>query len=864
MRLFDRIEKLQRMDALIRHKATGSPSGRDSSYYDAFGHLIWNINDKGDSISFAYDDLGRKLKATDNRGDIHYVYNSDTTSASFGQPDSLYSSDGTLSEWFTYDNTYGRLLTSSRRFSGKTFTTSYSYDWFGRPMTKTYPSGFEIQYTYTENGALKKISGNRKTLWECNDVNALGQITTYARGDYTTTVDYDAYGMLEEITTGTVQEMRYAFDDAGNLSWREDVQTNQKEIFTYDELSRLTSVDYYLNGNHASSGDLDISYDDGGIITSKSDVGGTIHYGENGAGPHALTSIENPVSSYTPPPQRITYTDFNKVHTIQDTIAQDTTLTLTFSYGLNNQRVRTKLTKNSTVQRVKYFNGDYEEDSTATGIKKYHYIHAPTGLVGIFVKDGNGNDTLYHVLTDHLGSLTAVINAETDSVTRYSYSAWGRARDPQDWTLPYEGELFAGRGYTGHEHLQAFSLINMNGRVYDPVLARFLSPDPFVQFPGIADGLNRYGYVMNNPLNFTDPSGYKTDPNGRDFSAFGDYWWNLYENTPGMTSGIFYYRGWCYSKNPRGWIIMGNNFTGEPVGFAPGGTYNSSNANHAWEYDYDNNIYRNRLTGESHNPRTSDFDRFFNRLSSDLGYERWVFEGALFFYEQEGKSNLYVNGHLNKYDGSSSLIAANGGGSDGLSLSDINTGLAFGTGAGAIELGNKLRPLRPIRLNNGSLLRQGTIARNLNSGALMSGSRYLQTARGVLYWTGAGAGVFGMGLSTYNYINGGISGARYGADMFFGVVGFMGPAGLMVSGVYYIVTSEGFQSAVDQSHKEIQQYKESGSIFQYSFFRNGGMCFAAGTKISMGDGSLKPIESVMIGDTILTYDFAKERIIKTE
>ena len=116
------------------------------------------------------------------------------------------------------------------------------------------------------------------------------------------------------------------------------------------------------------------------------------------------------------------------------------------------------------------------------------------------------------MFTDHLGSLTAVINAETDSVTRYSYNAWGRARDPQDWTRPYEGELFAGRGYTGHEHLQAFSLINMNGRVYDPVLARFLSPDPFVQAPGYANSFNRYAYVMNNPLMFTDPSGYKSTP----------------------------------------------------------------------------------------------------------------------------------------------------------------------------------------------------------------------------------------------------------------------------------------------------------------------------------------------------------------
>jgi len=67
--------------------------------------------------------------------------------------------------------------------------------------------------------------------------------------------------------------------------------------------------------------------------------------------------------------------------------------------------------------------------------------------------------------------------------------------------------LVADRGYTGHEHLVAFGLINMNGRVYDPVLGRFLSPDPYVQLPGSVDGFNRYGYCLNNPLIYTDPDG---------------------------------------------------------------------------------------------------------------------------------------------------------------------------------------------------------------------------------------------------------------------------------------------------------------------------------------------------------------------
>ncbi|GAB6013233.1 RHS repeat-associated core domain-containing protein [Viscerimonas tarda] len=63
------------------------------------------------------------------------------------------------------------------------------------------------------------------------------------------------------------------------------------------------------------------------------------------------------------------------------------------------------------------------------------------------------------------------------------------------------------RGYTGHEHLPEFNLINMNGRVYDPVLGRFLSPDPYVQMPDFSQNFNRYTYCLNNPFKYVDPSG---------------------------------------------------------------------------------------------------------------------------------------------------------------------------------------------------------------------------------------------------------------------------------------------------------------------------------------------------------------------
>ena len=51
----------------------------------------------------------------------------------------------------------------------------------------------------------------------------------------------------------------------------------------------------------------------------------------------------------------------------------------------------------------------------------------------------------------------------------------------------------------------------MNGRLYDPVLGRFLSPDPIVQFPGYSQSWNRYSYVFNSPASFTDPSGFYCD-----------------------------------------------------------------------------------------------------------------------------------------------------------------------------------------------------------------------------------------------------------------------------------------------------------------------------------------------------------------
>jgi len=481
------------------------------SQYDDFSHLIQQITAKGDTIKYDYDKFGRMVQRLDERGNTYYIYESDSTSKAFGKIDSIYCPSEAQSINYNYESTYGRLSSVDERISGKTFTNTFSYDWFGRLMSRTYPAGLITNYSYAENGQMKEITGNGVEVWSCESTNELGQITCFTQGSYGTELEFDAYGVLDEITTGSIFNIKYIHDDAGNIASREDVLTHQKELFSYDNLNQLTKIEYYLNDNHISSSDLELAYGGDGNILSKSDLGLNINYGENTAGPHALTSIEKPVSSYVPPPQIITYTDFNKVSRIIDTIAQDTTISLEFTYGMSNQRVKSILKENNVIKKVKYFSSQFEVDSTANGIKKYNYITSPTGLAAIYVQEGTGNDTLFYTIQDHLGSISVVINQVTDSTQYFSYSSWGQPRDPDDWTLPFEGNLFSARGYTGHEHLLEFNLINMNGRIYDPAIGRFLSPDPFVQNIGNANSFNRYAYCRNNPLSYFDPSGYTYD-----------------------------------------------------------------------------------------------------------------------------------------------------------------------------------------------------------------------------------------------------------------------------------------------------------------------------------------------------------------
>ena len=103
---------------------------------------------------------------------------------------------------------------------------------------------------------------------------------------------------------------------------------------------------------------------------------------------------------------------------------------------------------------------------------------------------------------------TTVTDGLRDSVVEAaSFTPFGQRRlDDRSFTTLTSSAVV--RGFTGHESLVELELIHMNGRVYDPITGRFLSPDPFIQSPVSSQSYNRYSYTWNNPLTLTDPSGY--------------------------------------------------------------------------------------------------------------------------------------------------------------------------------------------------------------------------------------------------------------------------------------------------------------------------------------------------------------------
>ncbi len=279
---------------------------------------------------------------------------------------------------------------------------------------------------------------------------------------------------------------------------RKDYVKNQTENFTYDNLDRLTSTQ--VVGQSA----INMGFSSTGNITSKTDVG-TYNYHQTKI--YAVTSISNTNSVVPSFNQNISYTAYERPASIAENAYN-----LNYTYGADYERIKGIMTQNGSAVYTRYFLGDYEKTVSANGTsREIHYISSPAGLIAI-VERVNSVDNYHYVYTDHLGSILTVANSSGNIEAEQSFDAWGRRRNPSTWVLlaPTAATglpAWLYRGYTGHEHLDEFGIINMNARLYDPVLGRMISPDNFVNGAFASQAYNRYSYANNNPLKYIDPDG---------------------------------------------------------------------------------------------------------------------------------------------------------------------------------------------------------------------------------------------------------------------------------------------------------------------------------------------------------------------
>jgi len=269
------------------------------------------------------------------------------------------------------------------------------------------------------------------------------------------------------------------------------------EVFGYDELDRLTSVSTStattVTGTGVLTEVMNITYASNGNILSKTGVG---EYTYNDQfKPHAVISVDNTDGLMSTARLNTTFNDLGKIQTIGDAGQYRN---MDFVYGPDQQRWYSVMTKHGAVEREIVYAGDYEKVTEGGITREFYYLDG-----GAIIVKQNGEFKPYQAFTDNLGSILSVVDEKGEKVFEASYDAWGK----QTKNLKFTNMLNLHRGYTGHEMLNEFGIINMNGRLYDPVLGRFFSPDNYVQMPDNSQNFNRYSYCLNNPLKYTDPSG---------------------------------------------------------------------------------------------------------------------------------------------------------------------------------------------------------------------------------------------------------------------------------------------------------------------------------------------------------------------
>ncbi len=501
-------------DGWGRKIALSDPSAGNYSYkYNIFGEMTQEIVPNG-ITTYVYDNRG-KLQQKTQKGDYtnlvtDYKYNYDV------QLEYQITEDKINNYMYRYDYTYDKWkrpieIIERNNYAG--FTQKLQYDKLGRVSNEVRvveviggkSETISIDNAYATNGTLNKILQGGETLWELQEENARGQATSIMLGNgINKKREYDLWGYLDKINDGAALSLSLGYNkQKGVLTHRirgtrgEDIQEN----FSYDERSRLISI-------HKGEKFFKQEYDDRGRVKENGRLGSYQYTGRS----YTLDSITlnaHGVNYYTKhPKQEVEYNMDRKAVEVYER-----------SHG------RATYVYNDAMMRVHSFYGSAEAD---IGKRTYgkHYssifpaevtVNQKTGeqrVVNYIGGDGYSapiaiiNTEAHYLHRDHLGSILAITDSAKMLKEERQFGAWGEVDEfKQDGIIKDFSESILPRGFTGHEHFSEVALIHMNGRMYDPQTHRFLAPDNNIQDPYNTMSYDRFGYVWNNPLMNTDPSG---------------------------------------------------------------------------------------------------------------------------------------------------------------------------------------------------------------------------------------------------------------------------------------------------------------------------------------------------------------------
>jgi len=549
-------------DRLGRKATLADPDlGTWQYFVDPLGRTWKQVDAKGQVTQFTFDDLDRQTRRLEPDLDSQWEY--DTAPKGIGKLAEAWTTAAGVKDYrrvHRYD-ALGRPQSMTISLDGD-YVEQWSYDGYGRTSTTAVQrntrggsGGPSTSFTMGYNAYGHASSVTRDdglVLWTAQATDAEGHVTLEQLGNGLKTARgvNPRTGRVESVVSGPAdgtglpnashQNETVQYDSLGNVSAR--VQLGETgnvvlETFEYDGLNRLrTSA---VMGRAAKGYD----YDELGNLKTK--AGLAYRYPPSGAGsirPHALQQISGSVAGVSNPEFAFDgngnqlsglgrvygWTSFNQAQTIDKLNGATPVQRTAFLHGPEHQRTRQTISPISggavgAPATTIWYGGAIEKEIDATANTTTIRTQLPLGLgyveeklagAGVALTAAGPRNTRY-VLKDTLGSAQAVVDDLQAVLQRMSYDAWGSRRNvdgSDDAALATSlGALRNGQdhsGYTGQEQLDQLGLVHLNGRIYDPISARFISADPTIADPGDTQGLNRFSYVLNNPLRYTDPSGF--------------------------------------------------------------------------------------------------------------------------------------------------------------------------------------------------------------------------------------------------------------------------------------------------------------------------------------------------------------------